>query len=56
LKDNPDLADEIEKKILEKLGVGVRPEAETAEDTATAPAPDTAPVPDSAPPPAGSAV
>ncbi|MFF2738162.1 recombinase RecA [Streptomyces cyaneofuscatus] len=31
LKDNPDLADEIEKKILEKLGVGVRPEAESAE-------------------------
>ncbi|WP_435973716.1 recombinase RecA [Streptomyces sp. Qhu_M48] len=27
LKDNPDLADEIEKKIKEKLGVGVRPEA-----------------------------
>ena len=26
LKDNPDLADEIEKKIKEKLGVGVRPE------------------------------
>ncbi|MER5280017.1 hypothetical protein ABT025_30355, partial [Streptomyces sp. NPDC002809] len=26
LKDNPDLADEIEKKILEKLGVGVRPD------------------------------
>ncbi|MFD8435416.1 DNA recombination/repair protein RecA, partial [Streptomyces microflavus] len=34
LKDNPDLADEIEKKILEKLGVGVRPEAETAEPAA----------------------
>ncbi|MBT2440663.1 recombinase RecA [Streptomyces sp. ISL-36] len=31
LKDNPDLADEIEKKIKEKLGVGVRPEAVTAE-------------------------
>ncbi|MFJ4909364.1 recombinase RecA [Streptomyces sp. NPDC093249] len=27
LKDNPDLADEIERKIKEKLGVGVRPEA-----------------------------
>ncbi|MET9585912.1 DNA recombination/repair protein RecA, partial [Streptomyces sp. NPDC006539] len=27
LKDNPDLANEIEKKILEKLGIGVRPEA-----------------------------
>lgn len=35
LKDNPDLANEIEKKIKEKLGVGVRP------DTAvTEPAPD----------------
>ncbi|MDH6222183.1 recombination protein RecA [Streptomyces pseudovenezuelae] len=30
LKDNPDLANEIEKKILEKLGVGVRPEEPTA--------------------------
>jgi recombination protein RecA len=27
LKDNPDLSDEIEKKIKEKLGIGVRPEA-----------------------------
>jgi recombination protein RecA len=26
LKDNPDLADEIEKKIKEKLGIGTRPE------------------------------
>ncbi|NJA59514.1 DNA recombination/repair protein RecA, partial [Streptomyces sp. NEAU-H3] len=26
LKDNPDLADEIERKIKEKLGVGVKPE------------------------------
>ncbi|WP_406062813.1 recombinase RecA [Streptomyces sp. NBC_01077] len=31
LKDNPDLADEIEKKIKDKLGVGVRPEAAKAE-------------------------
>ncbi len=33
LKDNPDLADEIEKKVKTKLGVGVKPEetAETAE-------------------------
>ncbi|GGU06202.1 recombinase RecA [Streptomyces sp. QHH-9511] len=31
LKDNPDLADEIEKKIKEKLGVGVRPETASAE-------------------------
>ncbi|MEU2672058.1 DNA recombination/repair protein RecA, partial [Streptomyces sp. NPDC007164] len=37
LKDNPDLANEIEKKILEKLGVGVRPDdsaAESGTDTA----------------------
>ncbi|GAA2501326.1 recombinase RecA [Streptomyces thermolineatus] len=27
LKDNPDLADEIERKIKEKLGIGVKPEA-----------------------------
>ena len=31
LKDNPDLANEIEKKIKEKLGVGVRPEEPAAE-------------------------
>ncbi|MFD7326175.1 recombinase RecA [Streptomyces sp. NPDC059875] len=31
LKDNPDLADEIEKKIKEKLGVGVKPVAASAE-------------------------
>ncbi|WP_338900263.1 hypothetical protein WBG99_08555 [Streptomyces sp. TG1A-60] len=31
LKDNPDLANEIEKKIKEKLGVGVRPEEPTTE-------------------------
>jgi recombination protein RecA len=44
LKDNPDLANEIEKKILEKLGVGVRPEEPAAEPgadaAATAPADD----------------
>ncbi|MFG3526471.1 DNA recombination/repair protein RecA, partial [Streptomyces sp. NPDC047917] len=37
LKDNPDLANEIEKKILEKLGIGVRPDdnaAESGADTA----------------------
>ncbi|MEU0294186.1 hypothetical protein ABZ136_18815, partial [Streptomyces microflavus] len=50
LKDNPDLADEIEKKILEKLGIGAPAKAVAAEDTTTAP------VPDSAPTPAGSAV
>ncbi|MFD8977675.1 MULTISPECIES: recombinase RecA [Streptomyces] len=36
LKDNPDLADEIEKKIKEKLGVGVKPQAPTAEPGADA--------------------
>lgn len=36
LKDNPDLADEIEKKIKEKLGVGVRPQAPSAEPGADA--------------------
>ncbi|MYX72528.1 DNA recombination/repair protein RecA, partial [Streptomyces sp. SID3915] len=36
LKDNPDLANEIEKKILEKLGVGVRPEDPAAEPAADA--------------------
>ncbi|MGC5412460.1 recombinase RecA, partial [Streptomyces sp. DT225] len=41
LKDNPDLANEIEKKILVKLGVGVRPEdtAESGTDAAGAAAP-----------------
>ncbi|MEU8705359.1 DNA recombination/repair protein RecA, partial [Streptomyces sp. NPDC048565] len=36
LKDNPDLANEIEKKILDKLGVGVRPEDALAEPAADA--------------------
>ncbi|GHB15771.1 recombinase RecA [Streptomyces chryseus] len=36
LKDNPDLADEIEKKIKEKLGVGVKPVAPGAEPGADA--------------------
>ncbi|KOG36390.1 MULTISPECIES: recombinase RecA [Streptomyces] len=31
LKDNPDLADEIEKKTREKLGIGAKPEAPAAE-------------------------
>ncbi|MFD3511755.1 recombinase RecA [Streptomyces sp. NPDC058657] len=31
LKDNPDLADEIEKKIKEKLGVGVKPKKDAPE-------------------------
>ncbi|MCT2088284.1 recombinase RecA [Micrococcus terreus] len=33
LKDNPDLAVEIERRILEKLGIGVKAEDETAEPT-----------------------
>jgi recombination protein RecA len=33
LRDNPDLANEIEKKIKEKLGIGARLDAETAEGT-----------------------
>ncbi|WP_431041841.1 recombinase RecA [Streptomyces sp. P1-3] len=36
LKDNPDLANEIEKKIKEKLGIGVKPEAPAAEPGADA--------------------
>jgi recombination protein RecA len=36
LKDNPDLANEIEKKIKEKLGVGAQPEAPAAEPGADA--------------------
>ena len=36
LKDNPDLANEIEKKIKEKLGVGVQPEEPTGEPGADA--------------------
>jgi recombination protein RecA len=46
LKDNPDLANEIEKKIKEKLGVGVRPEKPAAEpgtDAAVAAPADAAP-------------
>ncbi|MET9876412.1 recombinase RecA [Actinacidiphila glaucinigra] len=39
LRDNPDLADEIEKKIKEKLGIGVRPEAAADEAGADATAP-----------------
>jgi len=36
LRDNPDLANEIEKKIKEKLGVGVRSEEPAAEQGAAA--------------------
>jgi recombination protein RecA len=48
LKDNPDLADEIEKKIKEKLGIGVRPEVigeQPGADAATSAAPVKAEVP-----------
>ncbi|MEV2255419.1 DNA recombination/repair protein RecA, partial [Streptomyces sp. NPDC050147] len=34
LKDNPEVADEVEKKILEKLGIGVPAKAAVAQDTA----------------------
>ncbi len=44
LKDNPDLANEIEKKIKEKLGVGPRLDAEAAKDGAPAPVAPAAPV------------
>jgi recombination protein RecA len=39
LKDNPDLANEIEKKIKEKLGIGANPEARETEPGADAAAP-----------------
>ena len=45
LKDNPDLANEIEKKIKEKLGVGVKPEQPAGEpgvDAAVSAVPDDA--------------
>ena len=37
LRDNPDLADEIEKKIKEKLGVGARVDADAPIDVVPAP-------------------
>ncbi|MFI6899566.1 DNA recombination/repair protein RecA, partial [Streptomyces sp. NPDC050256] len=45
LKDNPGLADEIEKKILEKLGIGVSAKEAVAEDAGTAPVLDAARAP-----------
>ncbi|MGW4233329.1 recombinase RecA, partial [Streptomyces sp. NPDC004980] len=39
LKDNPALANEIEKKILEKLGIGVSAKAAVAEDVGNASVP-----------------
>src|SRR5580693_579089 len=44
LKDNPDLANEIEKKIKEKLGVGPRLDAEAGKDGAAAPVAPAPPV------------
>ena len=43
LRDNPDLANEIEKRIKEKLGVGPRLDADTSAATGTAAAPAAAP-------------
>nr|MDQ6937993.1 DNA recombination/repair protein RecA [Actinomycetota bacterium] len=37
LRDNPDLADEIEKKIKEKLGVGAKLDAEASIEVLPAP-------------------
>jgi recombination protein RecA len=42
LKDNPNLADEIKKKILEKLGIGAPAKAAAAEDTGAVPVPGAA--------------
>ena len=36
LRDNPDMANEIEKKIKEKLGIGARLDAEAADGEVTA--------------------
>jgi len=60
LRDNPDLANEIEKKIKEKLGIGVTPEEPTGEPGAdaagAAPASDATPdAPKSVPAPASKA-
>jgi recombination protein RecA len=49
LRDNPDLADEIEKKIREKLGIGARLDAEAAQPAPAEPAPER----DAGPAPAG---
>ncbi|MFI0982885.1 recombinase RecA [Streptomyces sp. NPDC021093] len=46
LKDNPDLADEIEKKIKEKLGVGVKPKTDAPEGESGADAAGAAPAAD----------
>ncbi|MFE1174534.1 recombinase RecA [Streptomyces sp. NPDC058773] len=44
LKDNPDLANEIEKKIKEKLGIGVKPADQAAEPGADAAVAEAGPV------------
>nr|WP_306823388.1 hypothetical protein [Streptomyces sp. JJ66] len=52
LRDNPDLANEIEKKIKDKLGIGVRPQEPVVEpgpDAATGTAPAAEPAAKSAP-------
>lgn len=54
LKDNPDLANEIERKIKEKLGVGVRKDAE-GDEPAAAPADASVPAPASKAKPAAKA-
>jgi len=48
LRDNPDLANEIEKKIKEKLGVGARMDAEAGKEQATAAGLRAVPSPDAA--------
>ncbi len=55
LKDNPDLADEIERKIKEKLGVGVRPDAAGSEAAADSAATEEAKEAKSVPAPAAKA-
>lgn len=54
LRDNPDLANEIEKKIKEKLGVGPTLDAEPTPPAPTPPAPTPAPTPDAPPKASGS--
>jgi recombination protein RecA len=48
LRDNPDLANEIEKKIKEKLGVGPRVDAEVADKAGKEPEAGLRAVPDAA--------
>lgn len=55
LKDNPDLADEIEKKIMEKLGVGVKPADQGAESAGATAAAEPAAAAKTVPAPAAKA-